>query len=252
MSALRSLAAACALLLPQPIARAGPADFETREVDLQLVLAADRSGSMTGRLLRAQRQGFAAAFRNKELHDAILSGPLGRVAVVYFEWSDQLDQDVIVPWTVLADPDDIQRFAGDLDRAATPERGGETSISGALRFAHGLLASNGHTSRRIVIDVSSNGRNSDGPPLANALGMLREINATVNGLVLPEGYDDPGPYAMLTSGYDGPLKDYFVREVIDGPGAFAIEVDPEAGFGAAILRKLVLEVAWAVSEEDGD
>lgn len=253
MSFLKSLTTACALVFPVAVAVADSADLKSTEVDLQLVLAADRSGSMSGRLLLAQRRGFAAAFRSRELRNAILSGPLGRVAVVYFEWSDPLDQEVIVPWAILADVEDIERFANDLDRAAAPEQGGETSISGALRFAHGLFASNGYVSHRIVVDLSSNGRNSGGgPPLADALGMLRDMDATVNGLVLPEGYhDDPGPYAMLTAGYDGPLEDYFIRQVIGGPGAFAIEVDPDAGFTAAILRKLVMEVAWVGPEEDG-
>ena len=253
MSVIKSLANACALLLAGASAVADPLGHETGEVDLQLVLAADRSGSMSRPLVEAQRNGFAAAFRTDELQNAILSGPLGRIAVVYFEWSDHSDQEVVVPWTILANADDIHHFARELERAAPPEKGGETSISGALYFAHRLLSSAGHLSRRTVVDVSSNGRNSEGPPVTEALGMLREMNATVNGLVLPEDdYDDLSPYAKLGFAYDGPLFDYFAREVIDGPGAFAIEVDPDTGFGPAILRKLVLEVAWAASPEDGN
>ena len=41
----------------------------------------------------------------------------------------------------------------------------------------------------------------------------------------------------------------YAAEVIGGPGAFAISVDPKSGYGDAILRKLVLEVAWVDSGE---
>ena len=130
MSVIKCLANTCALLLAGAAAVADPLGHETGEVDLQLVLAADRSGSMSRPLVEAQRNGFAAAFRTDELQNAILSGPLGRIAVVYFEWSDHSDQEVVVPWTILADADDIHHFARELERAAPPEKGGETSISG--------------------------------------------------------------------------------------------------------------------------
>lgn len=244
MKQVTVLLAFLAFTCPIPTAHA---DIEARpavEVDLQLVLAADTSGSMGRSLAKAQRLGFAAAFRDPALQSAVASGPLGRVAVVYFEWSDRHDQEVVVPWTVLSAPDDMIRFAVALEAAETDNNSGETSISGAMLFAHRLLAESGFRSFRKVVDISGNGRNSEGPGTAVGLRLLRSGHVTVNGLVLPPANPD-GPYDALFTGYDGPLVDYYRQEVINGPGAFAIEVDPAEGFGGAILRKLVLEIAWA-------
>lgn len=225
------------------------ADIRSRagdEVDLQLVLAADNSGSMGTSLREEQRRGFASAFRDLALQRAVMSGPVGRIAVTYFEWADIDDQQVIVPWTVLATPEDMERLAKTLETRHISLRGGETSISGAMAFARRLFQQSGFVSYRRVVDISGNGRNSQGPAIAAALQALRESGTTVNGLVLPDSDSagQAGPYHALFAGYDGPLVDYYRSEVIGGPGAFAMEVDPGDGFGKAILRKLVTEIAW--------
>jgi hypothetical protein len=219
--------------------------LEPQEVDLELVLAADRSGSMSAALRSGQRHGFVEAFRNHDLQRAIVSGPIGKIAVLYFEWSDQDDQQVIVPWTVLESADDMDTFADALQRSSISSDGGETSISAAMAFAVEELETNAFTSYRQVVDISGNGRNSSGPPIDVGLRALRSVGATVNGLVLPETtYGNAGPYDMLFTGFDGSVEDYYRREVIGGPGAFSIVVSPNNGFVDPILRKLVLEVAW--------
>jgi hypothetical protein len=223
------------------------------EVDLELVLAADRSGSMSAALRSGQRQGFAAAFRDRELQRAIVSGPIGRIAVLYFEWSDQADQEVIVPWTVLETAEDMNAFADALQSSTVSSNGGETSISAAMAFAARELETNTFVASRRVVDISGNGRNSSGPPVAVGLRALRSVNATVNGLVLPKTmYGEAGPYDMLFTGFDGPLIDYYQREVIGGPGAFAVVVNTDGGFADPILQKLVLEVAWNRSKKGFD
>lgn len=218
---------------------------------MELVLAADRSGSMPMALLEEQRRGFAAAFRDEALQRAVISGPLGQIAVLYFEWSDQSDQQIIVPWSILGTPDDMNAFADDLERIGIDRRGGQTSISGAMFFARHQLQTNAVTSYRKVVDISGNGR--DNVPVQDALQSLRSVGVTVNGLVLPQRlYGETDPYDMLFIGYDGPLEAYYRREVIGGPGAFAIAVDPAVGFSDAILRKLVLEVAWSSMRESAN
>lgn len=220
------------------------------EVDLELVLAADRSGSMSAGLRSEQRAGFAEAFRDPGLQQAIASGSLGRIAVLYFEWSDYDDQEVIIPWTLLESVEDMNRYANSLEHRGVTSGGGETSIAGAMAFARNELETNAYTAFRRVVDISGNGQNSSGPPVASELLLLRSVGATVNGLVLPKAMDGgAGPYDMLFSAYDVPMETYFQSEVIGGPGAFAIVVDKDGGFTDAILRKLVLEVAWNTREE---
>ena len=64
---------------------------ETR-VDLALVLAVDVSFSMEPDEQELQRHGFVEAFQSSEVHQAIRRGVLGRIAVVYVEWSGAFDQ----------------------------------------------------------------------------------------------------------------------------------------------------------------
>ncbi len=68
-----------------------PARAET-EVDVMLVLAVDVSRSMDQDEQQLQRAGYVEAFRSPVVHDAIDKGALGRVAVVYVEWSGPSDQ----------------------------------------------------------------------------------------------------------------------------------------------------------------
>ena len=217
-----------------------------QEVDLELVLAADGSGSVSTEMLRAQRMGFSSAFRDTDLQQALLSGPSGKVAVVYFEWAGQQDQRIIVPWTLLSNTEDVLAFAARLQDAPEVPLGGQTSISGAMYYAEFLLHSNGYTGLRKVVDIASNGINNEGRSVDDGLAVLHKIGVTVNALVLPAGGPEgTGHFARLFSFDDGQLNAYFRKNVIGGPGAFALEVDPDIGFADAILRKLAMEVAWA-------
>ena len=91
-------------------ARATPMD-SAPAVDLELILAADVSGSMTKDELRMQREGYINALRDVDVINATLSGTRGRIAVAYFEWASPDDQRLIMPWTVIDGPDSARSFA---------------------------------------------------------------------------------------------------------------------------------------------
>jgi hypothetical protein len=212
------------------------------DVDLQLVLAADASGSMSAPLRKAQREGFVAAFRDPRLHRQIASGMIGRIAVVYVEWSGPDTQVVLVPWRLVATASDAEAFAADMALAGAAEPG-RTSISAALLFAAGLIAGNDYTSRRRVIDLSGNGVNSAGPALAEVAAALGDAGITVNCLVLPQALNDPDDYSMNFTALEIGVANYFHTKVRSGPGSFVMEVADDRDFRAAIIRKLVLEIA---------
>jgi hypothetical protein len=154
---------------------------------------------------------------------------------------------LVVPWTHLSSAPEIADFANRLEEAQQYTGGGETSISGAMQFSRHLLDNNGYEGLRKVVDIASNGTNSHGPPVNAGLGALRASGAIVNALVLPgRTFADEGPYARLFRADDEPLDTYFRNHVIGGPGSFVMSVDPETGFVDAILRKLVMEVAWSI------
>src|SRR5215203_4812412 len=81
------------------------------EVDLALVLAVDVSRSMDPDEQELQRQGFVEAFRSPLVHNAIRSGMLGRITVTYMEWSGDNQQTVVLPWTVIENPEGAAEFA---------------------------------------------------------------------------------------------------------------------------------------------
>ena len=108
-------------------------------VDLKLVLAADVSGSIDKDELQLQREGYVNALRNVEVINAALSGMRRRIAIAYFEWAGANDQRLIMPWTVIDDPDSAWSFAKALEKQPIGIAGGGTSISGALSFSSRLL-----------------------------------------------------------------------------------------------------------------
>ena len=203
------------------------------EVDLELVLAADMSASMMGQEYR-QRMGFVEAFRSEGLYRAIKSGFLSKIAVVYYEWSDHDSQQVIVPWTLIETREDMTKFADVLEAEAMGRTNRETSISGALAYAKKLLGASPYEGYRHVVDISGNGRQSDGPQIENARQVLIAQDVTVNGLVLSNKH--AGNETIE-------LTEYFILQIIGGPAAFVVTVGDRKEYSHAILRKLLLEVA---------
>lgn len=113
-----------------------------RQVDLELILAVDVSRSMNTRRLKLQRQGYVAAFRDQGVLQAIMSGPQGRIAITYVEWSGAKHQNVIVPWRVISSRSDALAFARDLE-GETTMRTRRTSISAMMHKASELFNSSG-------------------------------------------------------------------------------------------------------------
>lgn len=70
-------------------------------VDLELVLAADGSGSIDYEELKLQRDGYARAITSRRVIEAIQFGPRGRIAIAYVEWGSPTSQHTIVDCMVL-------------------------------------------------------------------------------------------------------------------------------------------------------
>jgi len=214
------------------------------DVDLELVLAVDVSRSMDYEERRLQRDGYVAAFRHPEVIAAIASGPLGRIAVTFFEWAGPLKQTVVVPWTTIASANDANAFADRLGaEAVRRERG--TSISGGLVFASVLFEQSNVRSYRRAVDVSGDGPNNLGPPVVAARDRLVADGVTINGLPImlrPGG--GMGAFGIAE------LDIYYEDCVVGGPGAFVVTVDDVSQFPAAIRRKLVLEIAGIEPEAE--
>jgi hypothetical protein len=204
------------------------------EVDLALVLAVDISYSMDIEEQALQREGFAEAFRSPQVHDAIRRGMLGRIAVSYVEWAGASDQTVIVPWTILDNPESIMAFAHRI--AATPlRRAMRTSIAGAIDFSVKHLERSGVEPVRRVIDISGDGPNNQGRIVTMARDDAVAKGITINGL----------PLMLRRPGYldIAELDQYYRDCVIGGQSAFMVPVRGREQFPQAIKTKILLEIA---------
>ncbi len=205
------------------------------EVDLALVLAVDISNSMDPEEQELQRQGFVEAFRSPLVHEAVRSGMLGRIAIVYAEWAGTYRQHVVVPWTTIETPQDAMAFADRLSRAPI-QRGPRTSISGAIDLSMRLLRESGVEPLRQVIDISGDGANNQGRPVTQARDEALAQGITINGL--------PILLKRAVGYWDVADLDLYYRDcVIGGAGAFMVPVRERDQFAQAIKTKIIREIA---------
>ena len=197
------------------------------DVDLALVLAVDCSFSVDSREFRLQMEGIGRAFMSPEVKAAIAKGNLQRIAVTAIQWSDEFNQMVIVPWTIVAgdaDADELGQVLATMPRRLAE---GGTSISTALNFSAALFRSAPIADRR-VIDVSSDGRNNIGPPVNLARDHVVAQGITINGLVILNEWPT--------------LDIYFENNVVGGQANFVIPSPDYTAYEEAIHRKLVREI----------
>ena len=232
---MRMLAATILITLAMVV---HPADRAAAQepVDLELVLAVDISRSMDHGEQLMQRQGYAEAFRSQEVVEAITGGGYGRIAVTYMEWAGVGTDRVVIPWTLIDSRESSLRFA-DLLEQQQPLRLSRTSISHALVSAGKLMGTSGYRPLRQVIDVSGDGPNNQGSPVAEVRDDIVSRGVVINGL--------PLMVRLSTWGFGDieKLDEYYFDCVVGGTGSFVIPVYSWEEFPKAVRRKLVLEIA---------
>jgi hypothetical protein len=196
-------------------------------VDLALVLAIDCSFSVDAREFRLQMEGMGYAFSTPEVKAAIAKGPHQKIAVAVMQWSDDRNQMVVVPWTIVAGDADADELAYVLSSMPRRLAEGGTSISTAIEFSAALFQSAPIADRR-VIDVSSDGRNNIGPPVSLVRDRTVASGITINGLVILNEWPT--------------LDAYFEANVVGGPANFVITAEDYAAYAEAIRKKLVREI----------
>jgi Protein of unknown function (DUF1194) len=198
------------------------------QVDLQLVLAVDTSGSVNMYRFELQKKGYAAAFRNPRVLAAIRSGTFQAIAVTMHQWTSPRLQVLTVPWMEVKDETSAEALASAIEN--TPRRlfSGGTSISGAIDYSRLILAQSPFTATRRTIDVSGDGANNIGRPAQLARDEAVRDGITINGLPILSIEPD--------------LDTYYFENVIGGPGAFMVSADSYESFAEAILKKLIIEI----------
>ncbi len=206
------------------------------EVDLELVLLADATGSIDDAEILFQREGYAKAITDPAVISAIGKTLTGRIAVTYVEWGDYTAQDVVVDWTVIDGEASARSFATAL--LEPPRRAfGRNAIGAALLFGKDLIEKNELTGIRRVIDISADSANNwNGPDIETAREQVLAADIVINGLAVLCRHCSGRPVS-----YD--LEAAFADRIIAGPGSFVITADNPATFADAVRRKLVLEIA---------
>jgi hypothetical protein len=212
------------------------ADKAEPKVDVELVLAVDVSYSMDMDELAVQREGYAQAIVSKEFLQALKALPNGKISVTYFEWAASNDQKIVIPWRVIDGPETADAVADEILK--TPiRRASRTSISGAIYFAMPLFENNPYPGLRRVIDISGDGPNNNGLPVAPARDEAVSKGIVINGL--PIMVKEPSYSTMDIENLDW----YYEDCVVGGPGSFVVAIKDRDKFKEAIRTKLLLEVA---------
>jgi hypothetical protein len=198
---------------------------------LALVLAVDISSSVSEERYQLQMQGYAEAFRDPTIVQAIERGQLGAIAVTLVQWAGYNEYRQTIDWAVVHDAKTAERFASAIAETRRPP-GGSTSISGAIDFSARLLRRSGFEAARRMIDISADGSNNNGRLPAAVRDEAVSSGIVINGL--PILSQEPT------------LDNYFREQVIGGPGAFLIVAESFESFAMAIRRKLIVEIASAV------
>jgi len=216
---------------------ATPVRAQSTTVDIELVLAVDVSRSIDDDEYTLQKRGYAEAFTNPAVLNAIRANPNQRIAVTLLEWAGSDFQRVVVPWTMISDEEGGKLFSEAL--LGSPRSfWGWTSISGAIDASVPLFG-RGYAGARKVIDVSGDGVNNSGRPASSARDDALAAGITINGLVIMNDKPNPG----FVQRPQPPLDEFYRDNVIGGPGAFLVAIDDFDSFAFAIVNKLIKEIA---------
>jgi hypothetical protein len=210
------------------------------EVDLALVLVSDVSRSIDDLEFDLEKQGYARAFTDPRVIEAIGAGPAGQIAIMYMEFASAAEVRTVVDWTLLSDASSAANFAGAV--LAEPRSfAGRTAISAGIDHAVQALSENGFDALRRVIDVCGDGTNNAGRDVTAARDDALALGIAINGLTIIN--DHPVSWTFAHVQPPGGLTKWYRENVIGGPGSFVLEVHDFATFGDAMVRKLVSEIA---------
>lgn len=217
---------------------------KSQDVDLEIVLAVDGSGSINFSDFKLQLAGYAAAFRDPTIQAAATSGPIGRIAVALMVWSDAAFRKYPTEWHVIASPGNASRFAHVVENfylqsdGKVPIGGGGTGIGAGVAYAMQMLDNNNITGLRRVIDVSGDGIETEPRfrkyiTLPDVTEAVDQRGITINGLVILTDFPR--------------LDEWYRANVVRGPGSFVVIAKQMSNFAEAIHNKLFREFSHEIA-----
>ncbi len=209
---------------------------QQEKVGLQLILAADVSGSVNPTRYKTQQEGYLEALGDPRVLDVIRELDPPVLAITFIAWARE--QEIMVPWTRVHDAQSMDVFRSRLRNTERARVGINTLISRALLFC-GAQFDREFAGGRKVIDVSGDGDDNQG------IGGLRAVRdslvakgVVINGLPI---IVKPPEYIFPPQPPEG-LDVYYRNHVVGGEGHVMIESIGFDNFKQAILQKLLLEI----------
>jgi len=222
----------CAVILIAVFAGVGSA--AAVPVGLELSLAIDVSGSVSASEYNLQMRGYALAFRDAQVQQAVLGVDNG-IAVNLVFWAGRSQQVEAISFQHLNSLQAIESFASSLLAVERPFSGG-TSIGPAIEFAANSLIQNDFEGARLIIDVSGDGV-SIIPETEQARDQALSMGIdTINGL--PIGGGDR-------------LVQFYQNHLIGGDDAFLVAAASFDDFRQAIATKLFREIDSGPDSDQG-
>ena len=206
------------------------------KVGMQLILAADVSGSVNATRYRTQQEGYLDALGDSRVLHVISELDPPVLAITFIAWARE--QEIMVPWMRVHDAQSMDLFRNRLRATPRPRVGINTLISRALVFCDRLFDF-GFTGGRKVIDVSGDGDDNQGIfGVREVRDALVAKGVVINGLPI---IVKPPEYIFPPQPPEG-LEVYYRRNVVGGDGHVVIESIGFDNFKQAILQKLLLEI----------
>ncbi|ERN43113.1 hemolysin-type calcium-binding repeat protein [Rubidibacter lacunae KORDI 51-2] len=209
------------------------------EVDLELSLLIDVSGSVSEGEYELQVGGYANVFDDPTIYTNLIAGGIeGRVGINVVLWSSNTEQVESVPWTVIDSVESSQAFANTIRSTLLPDFGGTRPFNGgtdpgpAIEFATPLFFSNDLDGRFLAMEVSGDGSgNASTTSAARDRALEAGIDA-ING---------------ITIGNSSSLQNFYRDSLIggtnaDGTPAFIVEANTFSEFEAAARQKLIAQL----------
>jgi hypothetical protein len=227
----QALAGATSALAFAPFVARGAED-----VGMQLILAADVSGSVNATRYKTQQDGYLEALGDVRVMNVIRELDPPVLAITFIAWAR--GQEVMVPWMRVQDPASMDAFRNRLRNTERARIGVNTLISRALLFCDQQFDRD-FTGGRKVIDVSGDGDDNQGPyGVREVRDALVAKGIVINGLPI---IVKPPEYIFPPQPPEG-LDVYYRTNVVGGPGHVVIESIGFDNFKQAILQKLLLEI----------
>jgi hypothetical protein len=197
---------------------------QAANVDLELALLVDVSGSISTSEFNTQKQGYVNAFNSAAVQNAISSGTEGKIAVAMMYWSSAGQQQLAIDWTEVTIASDF----ANLISATTRPFNNSTAPGSAINAIVPTFTSNAFDAPRQVIDVSGDGEQNAGASTSTARdnALLAGID-TINGIYI-------GGSA---------LGDWYNANIKGGTNGFVLQATGFDTFGTAVQRKLTAEIS---------